>query len=133
MRTTRKGKNHHLVFKLDIHKAFDLVKWDFLEIIMKKLGFCPSFVPWIMYCISIVSFSYVIGNRVSEHCKSFRGIRQEDPFSPFFIHFMLWNFLIWFDKLNWIKNFKVSRLGMMARTPFCFSLLMNLYYFVKSH
>lgn len=83
LRTRKEGKNHHLTFKLDICKAFAHVEWDFLKDIMKKLDFYPSFMSWIIFYISTVSFSYVIRNRVSKHFKPLWGIKQRDPFSLF--------------------------------------------------
>ena len=38
MRNRRKGKTGHMVVKLDINKAYDKVKWEFLRRIMLKIG-----------------------------------------------------------------------------------------------
>lgn len=39
MHSQKKGKKGSLALKLDISKAYDCVKWNFLQGIMIKLGF----------------------------------------------------------------------------------------------
>lgn len=39
LRNKKQGKVGHMVVKLDISKAYDLVEWEFLGKIMLKLGF----------------------------------------------------------------------------------------------
>ncbi|KAI5334235.1 hypothetical protein L3X38_024368 [Prunus dulcis] len=46
-----------MVLKLDMSKAYDKVEWNFLECMMKKLGFNNGWVDLIMDCISTISFS----------------------------------------------------------------------------
>lgn len=38
MKTSQKGKPESMVIKLDISKAYDKIKWSYLERIMRKLG-----------------------------------------------------------------------------------------------
>lgn len=37
--------------QMDLHKAYDSVKWLTLEGIMRKTGFPGEFVEWIMICV----------------------------------------------------------------------------------
>ncbi|XP_066333190.1 uncharacterized protein [Miscanthus floridulus] len=42
-----KHKQSSLFFKLDIAKAFDLVRWDYLQEILQRLGFGPRWRAWV--------------------------------------------------------------------------------------
>lgn len=42
----KKGKDNFMAVKLDFNKAFDRVEWDFLEALMRKLGFADEWVIW---------------------------------------------------------------------------------------
>lgn len=64
-------------------KAFDRVEWEFLQFMMRQLGFDESWIRLIMLCISTVEYRV---HRNGEFCESFkplRGIWQGDPISPY--------------------------------------------------
>ena len=50
--SSTQNKEEGMVIKLDLANAFDRVRHDFLFLVMKKLGFSPSFVHWVQGCIS---------------------------------------------------------------------------------
>ena len=44
----KKGKSKYMVVKLDVKKVYDRLKWDFIRVILAKLGFYPKWIEWIM-------------------------------------------------------------------------------------
>jgi len=65
-------------------KAYDRIEWEYLRRIMLQLGFHEFFVNLIMMrCVTSVSFSVKINELLSEVFKPTRGIRQDDPISPY--------------------------------------------------
>ena len=77
------GKEDLCAIKLDMHKAYDRVEWPFLKGIMLKLGFQERWVNLIMKCVSTVEYRVRINDEETESFKPTRGLRQDDPLSPY--------------------------------------------------
>jgi hypothetical protein len=56
----KKGRGGLMAIKIDMEKAFDRMKWNFLFAILAKLGFHPTWINWICICITSPSFSILI-------------------------------------------------------------------------
>ncbi|CAH9083997.1 unnamed protein product [Cuscuta epithymum] len=83
LRRKRQGKTGYAALKLDMSKAYDRVEWDFLEGIMRRLGFGDRWVSLIMNCISSVSYSIPFDDGELGPIWPSRGLRQGDPLSPY--------------------------------------------------
>lgn len=72
-----------LTLKVDIAKAFDSIKWDFIIASLNSLDLPPLYIHWIRECISTAAYS--VGINGSLHClfQGTRGLRQGDPLSPY--------------------------------------------------
>jgi len=64
-------------------KAYDRVKWVFLEKMMRKMGFAEQWIQLIMNCVSTVSYSVLINGQPMKQFSPSRGLRQGDPLSPY--------------------------------------------------
>ncbi|GJT47588.1 putative RNA-directed DNA polymerase, eukaryota, reverse transcriptase zinc-binding domain protein [Tanacetum coccineum] len=79
----RQRKKKLMVFKVDFEKAFDSVRWDYLDLIMDKLGFGLKWRAWINGCLHNARSSVLVNGSPTEEFEVFRGLRQGDPMSPF--------------------------------------------------
>ena len=60
MRNRRRRKDGQMAIKLDISKAYDRVKWQFLKKMMLRLGFDEQWVAFAMETIHTASYSVLI-------------------------------------------------------------------------
>ena len=54
------GKVDFMAIKLDMNKAYDRVKWSYLEAVMRKIGFNEQWISLMMVCVSSVSYSILV-------------------------------------------------------------------------
>ncbi|XP_072074147.1 uncharacterized protein [Arachis hypogaea] len=76
-------KKEAAIIKLDFQKAYDRVKWSFVDIVLQKMGFGRRLRAWVMECVGTASMSVLINGSPTKPFMMERGLRQGDPISPF--------------------------------------------------
>lgn len=71
-----------LVFKIDLVKAYDLVDWSFLRLLLLNAGLNLGISNWILGCITSVNFAVLVNRQPSSFFKASRGLRQGCPLLP---------------------------------------------------
>jgi hypothetical protein len=71
----------YMTLKLDMRKAYDRVEWDFLEGMIRKIGFVERCIQLTMTCIRTDSYSMLINNKPHGLITPSRGLKQSDPLS----------------------------------------------------
>nr|GEV00563.1 RNA-directed DNA polymerase, eukaryota, reverse transcriptase zinc-binding domain protein [Tanacetum cinerariifolium] len=70
-------KKQALVFKVDFEKAYDSVRWDFLDEILRKFGFGDKWCKWIQCCLRSSRGSIIVNGSPTKEFQfgMFHGIK----------------------------------------------------------
>lgn len=71
------------IFKADFQQAYDCVNWDFFRTLFQKFGFESKWCEWMKACIFKRSISILVNRSPTPDFWAERGLRQDDPLSPF--------------------------------------------------
>ncbi|XP_010419362.1 PREDICTED: uncharacterized protein LOC104705067 [Camelina sativa] len=71
------------MLKVDLRKAFDSVRWDFVISALRAIQLPERFINWVYQCISTPSFTVCVNGCHGGFFKSSKGLRQGDPLSPY--------------------------------------------------
>jgi hypothetical protein len=71
-----------VILKLDFEKAYDKVKWSFLQQTLRMKGFSPEWHTSINVFMSVVSVAIRVNVDTSCYFQTRKGLRQGDPLSP---------------------------------------------------
>ena len=93
----RDGKDCYMAVKLDMSKAYNRVKWGFIEKVMERMGFHERWIALVMHCISTISYSILMNGVAYGSIIPTRGLHQGDPLS-------LYLFLLCADGLSSLIN-----------------------------
>jgi hypothetical protein len=71
-----------VIFKIDFEKAYDKVKWSFLQQTLRMKGFAQEWCDLIMQFIQGGSVGVKVNNDIGHYFQTKKGLRQGDPLSP---------------------------------------------------
>nr|GEU39708.1 RNA-directed DNA polymerase, eukaryota [Tanacetum cinerariifolium] len=104
-------KQQAMLFKVNFAKAYDSVRWDYLDDVLRFFGFGSKWCSWISgSLISGMAFILVNGSLTSEfqfHC----GLKQGDPLAPYLFILIMESLHLSFSRVVDAGLFKGIRIG----------------------
>jgi hypothetical protein len=74
-------KQNGVIFKIEFEKAYDKVKWSFLQQTLRMKGFSPKWCRWIEGMVSGGSVGIKVNDEIGSYFQPKRGLCQGDPMS----------------------------------------------------
>nr|GFC81710.1 RNA-directed DNA polymerase, eukaryota, reverse transcriptase zinc-binding domain protein [Tanacetum cinerariifolium] len=76
-------KKQSMIFKVDFEKAYDSVRWDFIDDIFRRFGFGEKWCKWIQSCLYSSRGSVLVNGSPTKEFLFYKGLKQDDPLYPF--------------------------------------------------
>ncbi|XP_038972041.1 uncharacterized protein LOC120104629 [Phoenix dactylifera] len=99
-----------MAVKLDMERAYDRIRWDFLRCALESFGFHQIWIDWVLGCVQGPSFSILVNGTPSPFFRATMGLRQGCPLSPYL-------FIICSDVLSRWLHVACEDQGLAAYSP----------------
>ncbi|GJZ25236.1 RNA-directed DNA polymerase, eukaryota [Tanacetum coccineum] len=71
-------KKQTMIFKIDFEKAYDSVRWDYLDDVLEKFGFGSKWRGWIHNCLHSSKGSILVNGSPTDEFHFRRGLKQDE-------------------------------------------------------
>ncbi|GKC43379.1 RNA-directed DNA polymerase, eukaryota [Tanacetum coccineum] len=92
-------------------KAYDSVRWDFLDDVLSKFGFGEKWRKWIHCCLHSSKGSIIINGSPTDEFQFGKGLKQGDPLSPFLFLLIMESLHISFQRVVDAGMFQGIKIG----------------------
>ena len=61
--------------KIDLHKTYDSLHWDFLKEVMDGIGFVVKFINWVITCVTSPKYSILVNGELEGYFEGNGSLR----------------------------------------------------------
>ncbi|GJX19256.1 RNA-directed DNA polymerase, eukaryota [Tanacetum coccineum] len=87
-----------MIFKVDFAKAYDSIRWDYLDDVLIAFGFGRKWCSWIQASLRSGKASILVNGSPSSEFHLHRGLKQGDPLAPFLFILIMESFHLSFSR-----------------------------------
>ncbi|GKB48586.1 RNA-directed DNA polymerase, eukaryota [Tanacetum coccineum] len=109
-------KQSAMVFKVDFAKAYDSIRWDYLEDVLHSFGFGVKWRSWIKGCLSSSMASILVNGSPTSEFQFHRGLKQGDPLAPYLFILIMESLHLSFSRVIDAGIFTGVRIDFMRMT-----------------
>nr|GFB38208.1 RNA-directed DNA polymerase, eukaryota, reverse transcriptase zinc-binding domain protein [Tanacetum cinerariifolium] len=100
-----------MIFKVDFAKAYDSIRWEFLNDVLISFGFGSKWRSWIRGSLSSGKASILVNGSPTTEFHFNRGLKQGDPLAPFLFLLIMESFHLSFFRAVEAGIFTGFRVG----------------------
>nr|GEX16358.1 RNA-directed DNA polymerase, eukaryota [Tanacetum cinerariifolium] len=93
----KRKKKQAMIFKVDLAKAYDSVRWDYLLDVLQAFGFGPNWCKWIRGTFSSAMASILVNGSLTFEFSFFCGLKQGDPLVSYLFILIMESLHIYFS------------------------------------
>jgi hypothetical protein len=97
----KKGVKGYMAVKVDLEKAYDRLRWEFILDTLKDIGLEENFINLIYHCLSSSVMQVLFNGNHTTKLSPSQGVRQGDPLSPYL-------FVLTMERLSHLIQSKVD-------------------------
>jgi mannosylglycoprotein endo-beta-mannosidase len=102
----RSKKDHEFLLKVDFHKPFDSILWEYIDSTMGYMGFGSYWRKLIFECLSTSKLTFLINGSPNREFSIERDLRQRGPPSPFLFDIAVQGLTVLFNRASDSSYFK---------------------------
>ncbi|GJY59135.1 RNA-directed DNA polymerase, eukaryota [Tanacetum coccineum] len=107
----KRKKSKAMIFKVDFEKAYDSVRWDYLDDVLLKFGFGDRWRGWIQGCLKSSMGSVLVNGSPTTEFEFHKGLKQGDPLSPFLFILVMESLNLSFNRILNARLFSGITIG----------------------
>ena len=121
-------KKSGVLLKTDFEKAYDKVKWSFVQQTLKMKGFSQKWCDCIAFFIQGGHVGIKVNDQVEPKFQTYKGFRQRDPLSPIPFNIVVDMLAILIEQKMMVKFLEWSHIWLMM-VCLSYNMLMILSFF----